>query len=69
MTEDLVSGGRKYTEVTDEILGNIDILVDGKFEEELKDISLKFRGSRNQRIIDMKQTKEKGQLVLSKLNK
>ena len=69
MTEDLVPGGRKYTEVTDEILDNIDILVDGKFEEELKDISLKFRGSRNQRIIDMKKSKEKGQLVLSDLNK
>ena len=47
----------------------IDILVDGKFEEDLKDISLKFRGSRNQRIIDMKKSKEKGQLVLSDLNK
>ena len=69
MNEDLIPDGRKYTEVTDEILGNIDILVDGKFEEELKDITLKFRGSRNQRIIDMKKSKEKGQLVLSDLNK
>lgn len=69
VNEDLIPGGRKYTEVTDEILGNIDILVDGKFEEDLKDISLKFRGSRNQRIIDMKKSKEKGQLVLSDLNK
>ena len=69
LTEDLIPGGRKYTEVTDEILKNIDILVDGKFEEELKDITLKFRGSRNQRIIDMKKSKEKGQLVLSDLNK
>lgn len=69
VNEDLILGGRKYIEVTDEILGNIDILVDGKFEEDLKDISLKFRGSRNQRIIDMKKSKEKGQLVLSDLNK
>lgn len=69
VNEDLIPGGRKYTKVTDEILGNIDILVDGKFEEDLKDISLKFRGSRNQRIIDMKKSKEKGQLVLSDLNK
>lgn len=69
VNEDLIPGGRKYTEVTDEILGNIDILVDGKFEEDLKDITLKFRGSRNQRIIDMKKSKEKGQLVLSDLNK
>ena len=69
VNEDLIPDGRKYTEVTDEILGNIDIFVDGKFEEELKDITLKFRGSRNQRIIDMKKSKEKGQLVLSDLNK
>ena len=69
VNEDLIPGGRKCTEVTDEILGNIDILVDGKFEEDLKDISLKFRGSRNQRIIDMKKSKEKGQLGLSDLNK
>lgn len=47
-----------YTEFTNKILDNIDILVDGKFIEELKNISLRFRGSENQRIIDMNKTRE-----------
>lgn len=42
-----------------------DILVDGKYIEEQRDLSLQFRGSRNQRIIDMKLTREKGELTLS----
>ena len=54
-------------ECTDEILDNTDILVDGRFVEELKSIALVFRGSENQRIIDMKQTREQGRVVLSSL--
>ena len=42
---------RWHTEVTDEFLEMIDVLVDGPFIEELKDISLQFRGSSNQRIL------------------
>ena len=41
------------TEVTDEILSMVDVLVDGPFVEELKDISLQFRGSSNQRILKL----------------
>ena len=52
-------GSRWRTEVTDEFLSLIDVLVDGPFVEEKKDISLKFRGSSNQRIIDMK----KGEVI------
>lgn len=44
---------RCHCEVTDEFLSLIDILVDGQFVDELRDITLKFRGSSNQRIIDM----------------
>ena len=67
--EDLVPGGKRYTDVTDEILDSIDVLVDGPFILEQKNICLKFRGSENQRIIDMKATRETGEVVLSELNK
>jgi anaerobic ribonucleoside-triphosphate reductase activating protein len=65
---DLVPGGCRYTAVTDEILDNIDILVDGRFELEQKNIMLKFRGSANQRIIEMRPTRASGNVVLSPLN-
>ena len=45
---------RWHTEVTDEFLRMIDVLVDGPFVEDLKDISLQFRGSSNQRILRLK---------------
>ena len=60
--------GRKHTSVTIDILKNIDILVDGRFVEELKNLSLKFRGSTNQRIIQVKESFLKGEVVLSPLN-
>ena len=51
--EELLENGRKHTEYTDELLSMIDVLVDGPFIEEQKDITLKFKGSANQRVIDM----------------
>ena len=57
---------RCHSDDTSVILGLIDILVDGRFVEELKDITLNFRGSSNQRILDMKATLERGAPVLSK---
>lgn len=53
--EDFVPGGRAYCEVTEEMLSYLDVLVDGPFIEEQKDITLLFRGSKNQRIIHMKE--------------
>ena len=47
-----------------EFLREIDILVDGPFVEELKDIRLKFRGSSNQRVLDLRRTIESGNIVL-----
>lgn len=46
------------------ILDNIDVLVDGPFIQEKKDLTLKFKGSSNQRLIDMQKTKECGKIVL-----
>ena len=56
--------GRAYCETTDEILSLIDVLVDGPFVEELRDISLLFRGSSNQRLIDLPNTLQQRNVVL-----
>ena len=47
-----------------QLMNNIDVIVDGRFVEELKNLSLKFRGSSNQRIIDVHKTFESGEIVL-----
>lgn len=54
---------KKWSE-TNELISYIDILVDGKFVEELKDLSLRFRGSSNQRIIDVQKSLETGDIIL-----
>lgn len=64
MLEELTGDSRARCEVTDEILSLVDVLVDGEFVEELKDISLRFRGSANQRLIDLKATLKTGNVVL-----
>ncbi len=56
---------RCYSEDTIPILRMTDILVDGEFVQEKKDITLAFRGSSNQRIIDVKKTIAEGAVVLS----
>lgn len=55
---------RANTEYTDQLVSLIDILVDGRFVEEKKNISLQFRGSENQRVIDVKKTREAGEVVI-----
>lgn len=52
--EILRDGSRCRCDVTDEMLSMIEVLVDGRYVDELKDLTLKFRGSSNQRIIDLK---------------
>lgn len=62
--EDLVLGGARCTIDTPQILQCLDVLVDGPFIEGKKDISLKFRGSANQRIIDVPATLAAGAIQL-----
>ena len=61
--EDLIAGGKAYCEVTDKILDQCDVMVDGEFVESLKDISLKFRGSSNQRILNIRETRKRNAIV------
>lgn len=57
--EEIISDDDRYN-----LLKECDILVDGRFDYKLKDLTLKFRGSSNQRIIDVKKTLETGEIVL-----
>ena len=66
--EDLRPGGRCHCDVTDELLAMVDVLVDGRFVQEKKNLTLSFRGSENQRVIDMPSTLQTGRVVLSEWN-
>lgn len=63
LDQDLLEGGRKHTPYTDQMLSCIDVLVDGPFKEDLKDITLRFRGSSNQRLIDLQKSLEQQEVV------
>jgi len=55
--EDLIEGGKKHTEYTDKMLKLTDVLIDGPFIQEKKNLMLKFRGSENQRLLHLKDGK------------
>ena len=61
---DFSGNGTAVCEETDKLLSLIDVLVDGEFIEEKKNLRLHFRGSENQRIIDVKQSLLSGKTVL-----
>lgn len=47
-----------------EVISNVDVVVDGEYIDEQKDLSLKFRGSKNQRVIDVKQSLAQNKVIL-----
>lgn len=57
-------GSYPRCEVTDEMISMIDVLVDGRYVKCLHDISLRFRGSSNQRLIDIKKTLQNKEIIL-----
>ena len=61
--EEILEMGKKNHKYL-ELLNYLDVLVDGKFINELKDLNLLFRGSSNQRLIDVKKTLKNGSIVL-----
>ena len=62
--KDLLTGRICDKEITDRMLSCIDILVDGKFVEELKNLKLRFKGSENQRIIDVQKSLKENKIIL-----
>ena len=62
--EELLSGSRAATDTARALLQQIDVLVDGRFIEDQKNISLAFRGSENQRLIDLPKTLQGNTIVL-----
>ncbi len=67
--KELLGNSRANISITKDMLSLIDVLVDGRFIEAQKNISLHFRGSENQRIIDVKKSLEKGEVVDYELDK
>lgn len=65
--KDVVEKMAQNNETTKELLKYIDVMVDGKFEEDKKDLSLRFRGSSNQRVLDVQESLKESKPVEFKL--
>ncbi len=55
---------RSFLPITTELLSYVDVMVDGRYLAEKKTLGLRFRGSKNQRVIDMVRTREQGEIVI-----
>ena len=66
--KELLENSRAHCEITKDLISYFDVMVDGEFIDELKDISLRFKGSSNQRIIDVQKSLKENKVVLSKFN-
>ncbi len=62
--KDILAGRLGDPEITKEFVSYLDVLVDGRFVEEKKDLTLRFRGSSNQRLIDVPASLRQGEVVL-----
>jgi len=63
--DDVMNDMMKKWPETEEIVSNLDIVVDGKYDDDLRDLNLRFKGSSNQRIIDVKKTLDRGTVILA----
>ena len=64
LDQDLLEGGKRHGPYTDEMLSYIDVLVDGPFVDDKKNLMLKFRGSENQRVIDLPKSLKEQEVIL-----
>ena len=62
--KDILAGRLGPKEITEEYVSYLDVIVDGRFVESKKNLSLRFRGSENQRLIDVKASLKEGNVVL-----
>ena len=61
---DILAGRLGPKEITEEYVSSLDVIVDGRFVQSRKNLSLRFRGSDNQRLIDVKASLKAGEVVL-----
>ena len=62
--KDILAGRLGPKEITEEYVSYLDVIVDGRFVQSKKNLSLRFRGSENQRLIDVKASLKAGEVVL-----
>ena len=62
--KDILAGRLGPKEITEELISYVDVLVDGPFVQSKKNLSLRFRGSENQRLIDVKASLQAGETIL-----